>query len=90
MTDAGEQIALRIEALLLVVAAVSVFGLWTLSTSTVSQESLFAVYISIDLVCFAMISYIYRTVKLGNDPHRVPMLAGAVLLVLLMAVGLGA
>jgi hypothetical protein len=88
MTDVGEGIELRIVGLLLIVAAMSVFGLWTLSTATVAGESTFAVYLSLDLLAFAMISYVYRVDKRGDDIAMVPMLAGLVMLLILAVAGL--
>lgn len=83
-----EPIALRIIGLLLVVSAVSVFGLWTLSTYTVSGESLFAVYLSIDLVSFAIIAHIYSLTMAGDELRRIPLLAGSILLILLVGAAL--
>jgi hypothetical protein len=86
--SASEWMALRIVALLLVVSAVSVFGLWTLSTYSVNGESLFAVYLSIDLVSFAMMAHVYGVAKSGDDFRRVPLLAGCFMLVFLVVVAL--
>jgi len=43
ISDAGERIGLQVMGLLLIIAAMSVVGLWTLDTYAVSGESLFAV-----------------------------------------------
>jgi len=87
LTELGETIGIRIVGLLLIVAASSVVGLWTLDTSVVSGESLFAVYLSMDLVCFAMIAYIYRVTKGGDDFGRLAMFAGCCMLLLLVFAG---
>ena len=50
-------------------------------------RQLFAVYLSIDLISFAMISYIYRVTKIGDSLDRIPLLAGACVLLLLVAAG---
>jgi len=88
MRDMSEKIGARIMWLLLVAGAVSVVGLWTLDTYTVQGESLFAIYLSVDLVAFAMISYVYRVTKSGDSIGRLPMLAGCCMLLLLTFAGL--
>ncbi len=88
MTELDERIGVRIVGLLLVVAAAAVVGLWTLDTSVVSGESLYAIYVSIDLICFSMIAYIYRKTKVGDSFGRIPMLAGCFMLALLVVAGL--
>lgn len=87
MTEMAEQMGLRIVALLLIVAAASVVALWTINTAAVSGESVFAVYLSVDLVSFAMIAYIYRVTKAGDGIGRIPMAAGCALLLLLVVAG---
>jgi hypothetical protein len=87
VTEETERIALRIVGLLVIVGFASSAVLWTIDTSLASGESLFAVYLSIDLIAFAMISYIYRVTKTGDNIGRVPLLAGCVLLLLLLAAG---
>jgi len=83
VTELSERVGIRIVGLLLVVAFASVVGLWTMDTSVVSGESLFAVYLSMDLVSFAMIGYIYRVTKGGDDLGRFPVFAGCCMLLLL-------
>lgn len=88
MTEFSERIGLTLTGLLLVVAGACVIGLWTLSTSTTSGESLFAVYLSADLVAFAIISYIYRVNKVGGDLDPAPLMAGFLTLAILVTTGL--
>lgn len=83
----NERLGVRISFLLLVVALASVVALWTLDTTIVSAESIFAIYLAVDLVAFAMISYIYRVSKTGDPIRKVPMLAACVLMLLLVAAG---
>jgi hypothetical protein len=83
----NDRIGLTVTFLLLVVALASVAALWTLDTTTASAEAIFAIYLAVDLVTFAMISYIYRLSKTGDPIRKVPMLAGCVLLLLLVAAG---
>lgn len=87
LIDAGERMGIQVMGLLLIIAAMSVVGLWTLDTSEVSGESLFAVYLSMDLISFAMIAYVYRATKDGSEIGRLAMIAGCVLLTLLIFAG---
>ncbi len=87
MSEQAERIAVRIVGLLVIVAFASSVVLWTIDTSLASGESLFAVYLSIDLISFAMISYIYRVTKTGDSIGRIPLLVGSVTLLLLLAAG---
>ena len=87
MTEQTERIGLRIVGLLVIVGFASSVVLWTIDTSIASGEQLFAVYLSVDLIAFAMISYVYRVTKTGDIIGRIPLLAGSALLLLLIAVG---
>jgi len=87
VTEQAESVAVRIVGLLVIVGFASSLVLWTLDTSLASGESLFAVYLSIDLIAFAMISYVYRVTKTGDSIGRIPLLAGGIMLVLLLAAG---
>jgi hypothetical protein len=87
MTEEPERIAVRIVGLLVVVGFASSAVLWTIDTSLASGEQLFAVYLSIDLIAFAMISYVYRVTKTGDSIGRIPLLGGSILLLLLLAAG---
>jgi len=87
LIDASERLGIQVMGLLLIIAAMSVVGLWTLDTSEVSGESLFAVYLSMDLISFAMIAYVYRSTNDGGGIGRLAMIAGCVLLILLVFVG---
>lgn len=88
MTEFSERMGLTLTGLLLIVAGACVIGLWTLSTSTASGESLFAVYLSVDLIAFAIISYIYRVTKTGADLNPAPLMAGFFTLAILVLAGL--
>lgn len=79
--------AVGIIFLLVIVGFASSAVLWTIDTSLASGESLFAVYLSIDLISFAMISYIYRVTKAGDVMGRIPLLAGCILLFTLLIAG---
>jgi hypothetical protein len=87
MTELDERIALRMVGLLVIVGFASSVVLWTIDTSLASGESLFAIYLSIDLIAFTMMSYIYRVTKIGDPIGRIPLLAGTCVLILLVAAG---
>jgi hypothetical protein len=87
VTEESERMAVRIVFLLVIVGFASSLVLWTIDTSLASGESLFAIYLSIDLITFAMISYVYRVTKTGDSIGRIPVLAGCILLVALLAAG---
>lgn len=79
-------VANTLVALLVLVSIASVVTLWTLNGTSPSSQSVYAIYLAVDLVSFAMISYIYRATKLGNI-HRAPLVAGCVFVVLLVCAG---
>ena len=87
MTDQSERMAVRIVFLLVIIGFASSLVLWTIDTALASGEFLFAVYLSIDLISFAMISYVYRVTKTGDSIGRIPLLAGCILLVGLLIAG---
>ncbi|MDA4133514.1 MAG: hypothetical protein OK454_10390, partial [Thaumarchaeota archaeon] len=87
VSEQAEELAVNVIALLIIVAFASVFALWTLDTTNSAAQSDFAVYLAIDLVSFAMISYVYRESKSGDAIREVPLLAGCALLVVLVAAG---
>jgi hypothetical protein len=82
-----EGMGLKIVALLLTVALASVVTLWTLNPTGASSESVFAIYLAVDLVSFAMISYIYRAATSGDGIRRAPILAGCLLVLFLVFAG---
>jgi hypothetical protein len=90
MTELDEQMGVLIVGLLVIVGFASAFVLWTTDTSLASGESLFAVYLSIDLIAFAMISYIYRVTKTGDPLRRIPLIVGSSLLLFLVVAGFAA
>lgn len=70
--------------LLLVVEAVSVFFLWDLNPINKAGEAVFAILLAVDLVAFAMISYIYRNYKSGDTLNRGLLLAACCLILVLV------
>lgn len=87
MTETDEVLGVQVVTLLVVVAFASAFVLWTIDTSLSSGESVFAVYLSIDLIAFAMMSYIYRVTKAGDPLRRIPLLVGSCVLIALVVAG---
>jgi membrane associated rhomboid family serine protease len=78
----------RIFVLLLIFGLLSVIFLWTLNPVSSDSQTIFAIYLSVDLVVFAMISYIFRMSKWGEDVKRMPLIAGCAALLVLLYVGL--
>lgn len=87
MTEVAEKLAVRIASLLVFVGFASSFVLWTLDTAYASGELLFALYLSMDLISFAMIAYVYRTAKAGDAISRIWMVIGFCVLLALITVG---
>ncbi len=75
--------ALQIIALVVLqVAATAV--LWFLNPLTQAATDTFALYLSVDLLSFTLISYIYRTSKSGAVPSQTWMAAGYLSLIILL------
>ncbi len=87
MTEAAERVAVQIAALLVILGFVSSFVLWTIDTASASGEALFALYMSADLISFAMISYVYRVTKEGDGISRIWTFVGLFLLLVLIGAG---
>ena len=82
-----ERMGVRIVSLLLLIAALSVFVLWTVNPVGSGAETRFAVYLAIDLVAFALVAYVRRAVGSEGKIGRVPLIAGLCFILLLVAVG---
>ena len=87
MTGLARSVGMRVVALLVIVSLASVATLWTLAPTSSRSQSIFAVYLAVDLVSFAMISYVYRESKSGDEIGRIPLLAGSAFIVALVFVG---
>lgn len=85
---ATERMGLRIVSLLLLVAALSVFVLWSVNPVGSGSESTFALYLAVDLVSVAMISYVERAVTRDGRFARAPLVAGCVFILFLVVAGL--
>jgi membrane associated rhomboid family serine protease len=80
----------RIFVLLLLFGLLSVAFLWTLNPIGSQSQTTFAIFLSIDLLVFAMVSYIFRVSKWNEEARRLPLLAGCVALLILLYIGLTA
>jgi RsiW-degrading membrane proteinase PrsW (M82 family) len=70
--------------LLLVLQAASTVFLWTLDDLNEISEGIFALFLAIDLVSFAMISYSYRKDRELEAPNKAWLLVGCALIVILL------
>ena len=78
--------SLKIVGLLILVELVSAYFLWTLNPVNQAGEAVFAILLAIDLVSLAMMSYVYRTVKSGEQLSRgVLLVASCMILVFVYA-----
>jgi hypothetical protein len=74
----------RIAASFLLLQFITMFFLWTLSVFNATTERLFALFLSIDLISFAVISYLYRTAKMGDNVNRLWIILGSGIIVILL------
>jgi membrane associated rhomboid family serine protease len=86
----NDWVTYRILVLLLLFGLLSVVLLWTLNPTGSQSQTTFAIFLSIDLVVFAMVSYIFRVSKWKEEVRRLPLLAGSVALLILLYIGLTA
>jgi hypothetical protein len=80
-----ERMGLRIVSLLLLVATMSVFVLWSVNPLGSGDESTFALFLAVDLVSVAMISYVERAVTRESRMARAPLIAGCCFILFLVA-----
>jgi hypothetical protein len=83
-----ERMGVRIVSLMLLISAISVFILWSVNPVGSGSESTFALYLAVDLVCVAMISYVERAVAREGRVARAPLVAGCCFILFLIVVGL--
>ena len=74
----------RIIILLLSLQATSIVFLWTLDALNQISEGIFALFLAVDLISFAMISYVYRVEKLQQIPSRGWIVIGCILILILV------
>ena len=74
----------RIIVLFLLLQGVSIVLLWTLDALNEVSEGTFALFLAVDMISFAMISYVYRHDKEGEAPSRGWLIVGSVLVLVLL------
>ncbi|MDA4129555.1 MAG: hypothetical protein OK457_02180 [Thaumarchaeota archaeon] len=74
----------RIIILLLILQGVSIVLLWTLDALNQVSEGTFALFLAVDMVSFAIISYVYRNEKGGQMPSRRWLVLGSALIIALL------
>lgn len=75
----------RLVLTLLVLQAVVTVFLYTLNPTGKSGQATFATFLGIDLLTFAMVSYIYRTGRSRRPIRRGWLLSACILLLVLLA-----
>jgi hypothetical protein len=78
----------RIVFLLLLLQAVSTLFLWSLDAVAAVSEGKFAVFLAVDLLSMAMVTYVYTHEKWREAVSRGWILAGSLGLMILLFVGL--
>lgn len=79
------RIYLSLQVIFLIALQVtSLVVLWAMTPLTQSATDTFALYLSMDLVAFVLISYIYRSTRMSREPSRVWMSVGYLALVVLL------
>lgn len=87
-TVVAERMGVRIVSLLLLVAAVSVFVLWSVNPVGPGSESTFALFLAVDLVSLAMISYVQRALTREGMMAKAPLVAGCFFILFFVAIGI--
>jgi len=70
------------------VEVVSVVFLWSLNPVSLAQQAVFAILLAIDLISLAMISYVYRSCKQGNQINRVVVIGSCCLILIFVYISL--
>ena len=70
----------RIIILLIALQVLSTGFLWTLDALNNVSEGIFALFVAVDLLSFAMVSYIYRREKIGQSTSKAWILLGCLIL----------
>ena len=87
-TIVTERMGVRIVSLLLLVAIISVFVLWSVNPVGSGSESTFALFLAVDLVSVAMISYVERAVAREGRIGKAPLVAGCLFILFLVVAGI--
>jgi hypothetical protein len=83
---AMEKMGERIIVLLLMVEGISVFLLWTINSLSATGQNVFAVYLTVNFIAFAMMSYIYRVLSSNGELSRFLIAAGCAVIAILLLV----
>lgn len=78
------RLAGRLVLLILLLQGTATVTLWSLNPTGTSSQAIFGVLLGVDLLGFALISYLYRSEKGGEELRRGWILAGCSLLVVLL------
>ena len=70
----------RIIILLIALQVLATAFLWTLDALNNVSEGIFALFVAVDLLSFAMVSYIYRREKIGGSTSKAWILLGCLIL----------
>jgi uncharacterized membrane protein YozB (DUF420 family) len=82
--EQGEQIV----SLVFLLQAIATAFLWSLDALSRVSEGTFAVFLAVDLLCFAMISHVYRMQRWGRLPSKLWLLVASIGLAILILSGL--
>jgi hypothetical protein len=74
----------RIVTLLLSLQVTCIVFMWTLDALNQISEAIFALFLAVNLISFAMMSYIYRVNKLDEVPRRIWIIIGCFLVLALI------
>ncbi len=78
------RLAHRIVIFLLLLQGTATVTLWTLNPTDAASQAVFATLLGIDLLAFAMMSYLYRSEKRGTAFGRAWVLVGCGMFVVLL------
>jgi Kef-type K+ transport system membrane component KefB len=78
------KLANTIVLFLLLLQGTATVTLWTLNPTDPASQAVFAVLLGIDLVAFAMMSYLYRAERSGSTFNRSWVLVGCGMFVILL------
>jgi hypothetical protein len=74
----------RIVVSFLLLQALAIAFLWTINGLSLYGEREFALFLGVDLVSFAIVSYIYRTERGGEEINRAWVFVGGLAVLILM------
>ncbi len=78
----------RLVLLVLLLQATVTVTLWTLNPTDLASQGIFAALLGVDLLGFAMVSYLYRREKTGIETNRPWVLVGCGVFVILLLAAL--